>query len=229
MVRRAEANDTLDMFDDPTASNNSINQTLQNNTSSVREEAINQMRAAIANNANLATRNTTITRPGQAPTAQPQPQAQPIPQPQPITQTQPPVTTQQAPIPSPMPVPPALPDNPVANEANQATTQAKAQPATPTPPAQEIIAENPLNDDAVKTNDAIIKPDSVIAEIEAEQAEAKRKAEAERQERIKETEENTDPVILDLANNKDFSVETIAKQAKRIKEKKDDEVYISLH
>jgi hypothetical protein len=37
--------------------------------------------------------------------------------------------------------------------------------------------------------------------------------------------------IIDLANNKDFSIETIAQQAKRIEEKQNNngEVYISLH
>ena len=35
--------------------------------------------------------------------------------------------------------------------------------------------------------------------------------------------------IIDLANNSDFSIETIAQQAKRINKKNDGEVYISLH
>lgn len=37
------------------------------------------------------------------------------------------------------------------------------------------------------------------------------------------------PSIIELANNDDFSVETIAKQAKRIKERDEGEVFISLH
>ena len=37
------------------------------------------------------------------------------------------------------------------------------------------------------------------------------------------------PSIIELANNNDFSVETIAKQAKRIKERDEGEVFISLH
>ena len=37
------------------------------------------------------------------------------------------------------------------------------------------------------------------------------------------------PSIIELANNPDFSVETIAKQAKRIKERDEGEVFISLH
>ena len=35
--------------------------------------------------------------------------------------------------------------------------------------------------------------------------------------------------IIELANNPDFSVATIAKEAKRIKEKGEGEVFVSLH
>ena len=73
----------------------------------------------------------------------------------------------------------------------------------------------------------------MVAEIEAERAEQERiqqeEAEEKRQAEIKEVTEQTDQNMIDLANNSDFSIETIAQQAKRIKEKKDDEVYISLH
>ena len=37
------------------------------------------------------------------------------------------------------------------------------------------------------------------------------------------------PSIIELANNADYSVATIAKEANRMKEKEEDEVYISLH
>lgn len=37
------------------------------------------------------------------------------------------------------------------------------------------------------------------------------------------------PDMVELANNKDYSVETIQKEANRLKKKRDDEVYISLH
>lgn len=230
----AEANDTLDMFDDPTASNNSINQTLQDNASSRHDEAINQMRAAIKNN--TATPNIT-THPNQAapqpaPTAinqQPIPQAPNMPEPTqsatPFAQPTPIATTPEQ-TPQVAPQPPALPENPVATEAIAAPASTVPQETTI---PQEDIGDNPLSDDAIKTNDAIIKPDSIVAEIEAEKAAAAAEAEAKRQAERKEVEEQTDPNILDLANNNDFSIETIAKQAKRIKEKKDDEVYISLH
>ena len=37
------------------------------------------------------------------------------------------------------------------------------------------------------------------------------------------------PSIIELANNTDFSVATIAKEANRIKERDEGEVFISLH
>jgi len=202
----AEASDTLDMFDNPTASNSSINQTLEASSSSVREEAINQMRAAIERNANLSTRNATISHMNRPETHQSQPQ------------TTPQSSTTNA------PQPPSLPSNPTINQPSQPTPQNQTPPT-----AQQTTFDDPLSDEAVKTNDTIIKPDSIIAEIKAEQAEAKRQEEIRRQEQIQKTTANADPNIVNLANNKDFSIETIAKQAKRIKEKKDDEVYISLH
>ncbi|MCR5572637.1 MAG: PrgI family protein [Candidatus Saccharibacteria bacterium] len=207
----AEANDTLDMFEDPTSSNTSINQTLQDSAASRHTAAINQMRAAIENNSHLATQATIQT----SHEAQPQPIVA-APAPTQVTQTA-----------AQTPQPPVLPENPTIAEQVEPVSQPVA-PVAPTAP-QEDIAENPLNDAAIKANDAIIKPDSMVAEIEAEKANAAAEAVAKREAERKELVEQTDPNLLDLANNKDFSIETIAKQAKRIKEKKDDEVYISLH
>ena len=224
----AEANDTLDMFEDPTSSNTSINQTLQDSAASRHTAAINQMRAAIENNSHLAAQATIQT----SHEAQPAP-AQVAPQTIPQTEVQPqpvvaaPAPTQVAQTATQTPQPPALPENPTIAEQ----VEPVSQPVAPVAPAapQEDIAENPLNDAAIKANDAIIKPDSMVAEIEAEKANAAAEAAAKREAERKELVEQTDPNLLDLANNKDFSIETIAKQAKRIKEKKDDEVYISLH
>ena len=231
----AEANDTLDMFDDPTASNNSIGQTLQNDASTRRNDAINQMRAAIENNSRMSAHNGQQIQSAYQNPQQPQePQPAPaVPQAQTATPTQE-VASQYQSAPSAMPQPPALPDNPVAESV------------VATAPESEAVTteEDPLSDDAVKANDAIIKPDSMVEEMEAEEAERaaeeakKRKAEEEEKKKAEEEAkaaeeeaepEEPDPGILDLANNNDFSIETIAKQAKRIKEKKDDEVYISLH
>ena len=223
----AEANDTLDMFEDPTSSNTSINQTLQDSAASRHTEAINQMRAAIENNSRLAAQATIQTsHEAQPAPAQVAPQAIPQTkvQPQPVVATPAPAPTQVAQTVTRTPQPPALPENPTITEQ----VKPVSQPVAPVAP-QEDIAENPLNDAAIKANDAIIKPDSMVAEIEAEKANAAAEAAAKREAERKELVEQTDPNLLDLANNKDFSIETIAKQAKRIKEKKDDEVYISLH
>ena len=247
----AEANDTLDMFEDPTASNTSINQTLQDDASERRNQAINQMRAAIENNANQA-KNTAITHNNQQvqPATQPAPTPaintaqQPVPQPQAIPTNPAQPTPQPAPQAtaqtSAIPQPPALPQSETANMAIPSQENEPAPTATAAPAPEAIVIEDPLSDEVVKNNDTIVKPDSMLAEIEAEKAaEAERRAkeeeqhkaeaEAQRQAKMKEVEEQTDPNILNLANNTDFSIETIAKQAKRIKEKKDDEVYISLH
>ena len=201
----AEAHDTPDMFENTTASNNLINQTLTDGASARHDLAISQMRAAIENNAR--NQNTTITNHnGQLNQQIPQQTTQP--------------QTMQQPQSYPIPQPPALPDNPVINNSSI---------SAPKP----IIPSNPLSDEAVKYNDTIIKSDSMVAEIEAERAEQERiqqeEAEEKRQAEIKEVTEQTNQNMIDLANNSDFSIETIAQQAKRIKEKKDDEVYISLH
>ena len=207
----AEASGTLDMFDNPTSSNNSINQTLQENATARHDQVVSQMRAAIENNAQMQAQNATITHNNHQP-SQPQPIAQPVTQStsQPQSSMQPTVVTQPQPIQPPQP--PALPQNETAN-----ITQ-------PQP-----IAENPLSDEVVRTNDAIIKPDSVTEAIKAE--EEKRNAEAEAKAAAEAAKAASQPnqSIIDLANNTDFSIETIAQQAKRIQEKKNDEVYISLH
>jgi hypothetical protein len=170
----AEASNTLDMFDDPTSSNNSISQTLQDNASVRYDNAVNYMYAE-ANNSQTPQQPTT---------------AQSSTQPQTSSSTQP-ITAQPF-----NPQPPALPDNPIANT-------------------------NPLSDAAIRTNDTIVKPDSIAAEIEA--------AKTESASTDSQPAPAPDPNLLNLANNNDFSIETIAKQAKRIKDQQEDEVYISLH
>ena len=55
-----------------------------------------------------------------------------------------------------------------------------------------------------------------------------RDGEAEKSSEKSETIQ-TNPSIMELANNSDFSVATIAKEANRIKEKGEGEVFISLH
>ena len=170
----AEASNTLDMFDDPTSSNNSISQTLQNNASIRYDNAVNHMYAEA--NSPQTPQQPTVAQSSTQPQTSPPAQS---------TETQP-----------FNPQPPALPDNPIANT-------------------------NPLSDAAIRTNDTIVKPDSIAAEIEA--------AKAESASTDSQPATAPDPNLLNLANNNDFSIETIAKQAKRIKDQQEDEVYISLH
>ena len=173
----AEANDTLDMFEDTTTSNSSIAKTLQNNASNRYDEAISQMHAT---------------------TSAPQTPQQPATL-QPATQTA-------------TPQPPALPANP--------------------------LASTPLNNDTIRNNETIVKPDSLVAEIATERARAEAAAgqltpqsqsTAPAPAPSAENQSAPDPNLINLANNNDFSIETIAKQAKRIKDQQNDEVYISLH
>ncbi len=212
----AEANGTLDMFDNPTASNNSINQTLQDSAISRHTEAINQMRAAIEKN-QQPTNSTNSTIQTNHNTQQSTTIMTSQISPPNITQSQP---IQPAPTSAPTLQPPILPQNPIVTESITSINQTQ-EPS--------IENQNPLNDTAVKTNNVIIKPDSIAAEIETEKNNANTATIAERKVEREAVIKQTDPNLLNLANNNDFSIETIAKQAKRIKEKKDDEVYISLH
>ena len=111
-----------------------------------------------------------------------------------------------------------------AQPAQQPIQQPAPTPVTPAPAA-------PVN---VAANAATIQPD--MEEIrEALAPEPEPKPEPEPIPKISEAPEPEetpapDPALQDLANNPDFSIETIAQQAKRIeKQKNDNEVYISLH
>ena len=105
---------------------------------------------------------------------------------------------------------------------------------------------NPLDDESVSDNSNIIKPDLPIPEEVVEQIAEEEAPKTEyipadiaahlhdddsQSGRIEQQSNPTTPSqdIIDLANNSDFSIETIAQQAKRINEKQDNEVYISLH
>lgn len=105
---------------------------------------------------------------------------------------------------------------------------------------------NPLADEVVSTNDNIIKPDlplpdDVVEQIAEEEKPSTEYIPADIAARLGKDDSDDggriDPTpqttpsqdIIDLANNSDFSIETIAQQAKRINEKQDNEVYVSLH
>jgi hypothetical protein len=125
----------------------------------------------------------------------------------------------------------AINQNSIYGAAAQPAQQPIQQPA-PAPVAPAPAA--PVN---VAANAATIQPDmEQIREALAPEPEPEPEPEPmpEIPEAPQPEPEETpapDPALQDLANNPDFSIETIAKQAKRIQEKQsnDNEVYISLH
>lgn len=111
-----------------------------------------------------------------------------------------------------------------AQPAQQPIQQPAPAPVVPAPAA-------PVN---VAANAATIQPDmEQIREALAPKPEPEPEPMPETPEALASEPEETpapDPALQDLANNPDFSIETIAQQAKRIeKQKNDNEVYISLH
>ena len=82
-----------------------------------------------------------------------------------------------------------------------------------------------LNDERTMQNASSFVEDKTV---ENEKAVENKPAEVIKPEAKSETK-MPKPSIIELANNTDFSVATIAKEANRIKEKEDGEVFISLH
>jgi len=71
----------------------------------------------------------------------------------------------------------------------------------------------------------VVTPDAPVEEKPVEKSDMAKKLEAkQKQETI-----SMSPSIMELANNADYSVATIAKEANRIKEREEGEVFISLH
>jgi hypothetical protein len=241
----AEANATKDIFE---VQNTAFSQQNFQQTSDTRHnELVNQMRNAIANN-NQFQGASIVTHNGQS---QPQPQfQQPMPQrPQypnyasaePVVPVAPvtPLPQYQQPM-QPQPIAQTPPPEFVTEAMQpQQSESEKIEDSLPT-------STNPLDDESVSDNSNIIKPDLPIPEEVVEQIAEEEAPKTEyipadiaahlhdddsQSGRIEQQSNPTTPSqdIIDLANNSDFSIETIAKQAKRINEKQDNEVYISLH
>lgn len=241
----AEANATKDIFE---VQNTAFSQQNFQQTSDTRHnELVNQMRNAIANNnqfqgASIVAHN-----------AQPQPQPQfqqPMPQqPQypnyasaePVVPVAPvtPLPQYQQPM-QPQPIAQTPPPE-FVTEAMQSQQSEPEQIEDSLP-----TSTNPLDDESVSDSSNIIKPDLPIPEEVVEQIAEEETPKTEyipadiaahlrdddsQSGRIEQQSNPTAPSqdIIDLANNSDFSIETIAQQAKRINEKQDNEVYISLH
>ena len=130
----------------------------------------------------------------------------------------------------------------LVEQMRNAINQNSIYGATATQPAQQPIqqpapapvAPAPAAPVNVAANAATIQPDmEQIREALAPEPEPEPEPMPEIPEAPQPEPEETpapDPALQDLANNPDFSIETIAQQAKRIeKQKNDNEVYISLH
>ena len=89
---------------------------------------------------------------------------------------------------------------------------------------QEAISKYSFNDDISFDSPVVVQPNSLVAEKPVE------KTNRIEQKRTQENETiAAKPSIMELANNTDFSVATIAKEANRINERDEGEVFISLH
>lgn len=242
----AEANATKDIFE---VQNTAFSQQTFQQTSDTRHnELVNQMRNAIANNnqfqgAAIVSHN---NQPQQPQFQQPQ-QFQPQ-QPQyPNYASAEPVVPVAPVTPLPQYQQPMTPQPTVQTPPPEFVTEAM-QPQQSEPEQHEEpqpTSTNPLDDESVSDNMNIIKPDLPIPEEVVEQIAEEEAPKTEyipadiaahlhdddsQSGRIEQQSHSTPSQdIIDLANNSDFSIETIAQQAKRINEKQDNEVYISLH
>lgn len=228
----AEANATKDIFE---VQNTALSQQTFQQTSDTRHnELVNQMRNAIANS-NQFQGAAIVTHSGQS-------------QPQQMQQPQYPNYASAEPV---VPVAPVTPlpqyPQPMTPQPEFVTQAIRPQQNQPEQPIEaESAPSNPLTNQPVSDNANIIKPDLPIPEEVAGQVAEKESPKTGYipadiathlhddnmpSGRIEQQPNQTTPSqdIIDLANNSDFSIETIAQQAKRINEKQDNEVYISLH
>ena len=112
-----------------------------------------------------------------------------------------------------------------------ATSAAPAQPQAqkPADPSEFKIPNMPASKDILASSPVVVKPEipKPAAENKPEQP-VEQPDSGESEKNISQNQPKDD--MINLANNPDYSVATIAKEAKRIKERKDDgEVFVSLH
>ena len=89
---------------------------------------------------------------------------------------------------------------------------------------QQSTMSMPVSQQEIFSSPTIIMPDTQMNKATASDTNRVEQKTVE-----KSMETSPKPSIIELANNDVFSVETIAKQAKRIKERDEGEVFISLH
>ena len=91
-------------------------------------------------------------------------------------------------------------------------------------------ATQPIVDTFEKSDDDMMKSPVVIMPEPVSKTRAVENSDKDEQNLVRKNEQTQPkPSIIELANNSEFSVATIAKEANRIKERDDGEVYISLH
>ena len=212
----AEASTVEDIFE--THQNYNISQTLQTASDIRHNELVEQMRQAIDNTRSISSAGATINKfstPAQPPVTSQQQQS--------VTVT----PTQIQPVQPPAQQPSVPFVNISQPDANQSITRATLPtPGTIDTTPTRLVAQ-PV---APPLPQPVVEPtvESVEQEHEAVVVQPLAKTIQETQPESEEPKEPSQEII-NLANNSDFSIETIAKQAKRINEKNDGEVYISLH
>ena len=211
----AEANSVTDIFE---VQNPTFNQALQQTTTNYHNEIVDQMRNAIAknseNHANTIIGHNNNSQP--VPEAYPQLQFQPTPQP-PVN----PVTDYSTELPTDLPT--DLPTMTTYEQPNIAT-----QPVASFDPMTQYQQPDPFPT-APQVPDL---PTPQYAEMPAEQAQQPIQPLQPAnpfEDDYQQAPITQNPEIINLANNSDYSIETIAQEANRINNKPDSEVFVSLH
>ena len=93
------------------------------------------------------------------------------------------------------------------------------------PKAPAVLATPPMPENKPDFNSSVVVTPG--APIQAEPVEKSNRVKQETTEKVEKTPPK--PSIIELANNTDFSIATIAKEANRINKKEEGEVFISLH
>ncbi len=198
----AEANATQDMFDVYKTSN--LNQAIQDDAMERRKEAINNMREAIkrsetANMGNMADYDRELSH-GKVLAPEP-------------SKTQPPVIE-------------TIPEMPMVTSASNA-------PSIVDTAVVPNLASAP-NPTSKPEESVVIMPDANTYRQVEQLAQQPEQEEAVQEASVQGTTQDDEtkplkPAIMELANNNDFSVATIAKEANRINGKEAGEVFVSLH
>jgi hypothetical protein len=117
-------------------------------------------------------------------------------------------------------------ENITASNAKVKKRFAELRPSVVVKPAagQQPVMKMPVSQEEIFSSPTIIMPNSPVQEKSVEKSNG---VEQKAVEKVNTT--SPKPSIIELANNDVFSVETIAKQAKRVKERDEGEVFISLH